>query len=269
MEAIKFYKYTATGNDFIIIDKKEDNRTFDQELIKSLCARKTGIGSDGLILFSNHSKYQYKINYYNSDGKEANFCGNGCRASVHYYSQILNNNNNNIFQFLSKDLLCSGLIEEDLFGVSIDLLNFRKVKNISNAPSTQIVGLYNTGVPHCLIRCNDFKNLKEYAQKIRFHPEFLSEGANVTFFKEKQDNSIECISYERGVEDFTLACGSGAMAVAYHYWEKNKENAVNLNMPGGKLTALKKDSKSFLLGEVDCVYQGSVNKHFFQKVLSK
>jgi len=192
-------KYSASGNDFVIFHtfKKEDR----SNLAKKLCDRQNGVGADGLIVILPHSEYDFEWQFYNSDGSEAEMCGNGSRAAAHYaYS-------NNLAGKKMKFLTLAGVIEaevnEDI--VETQLTPYKLIKDEFQKEGF-IWKIYDTGVPHLVTLAGIDKFDKNLARKMR-----EKYNANVNF-AEVKDNKLYVRTYERGVEDETLACGTGMCA---------------------------------------------------------
>jgi len=192
-------KYSASGNDFVIFHtfKKEDR----SDLAKRLCDRQNGVGADGLIVILPHSIYDFEWQFYNSDGSEAEMCGNGSRAAALYaYSHNLANKK-------MKFLTGAGVIEAEVDGdiVETQLTPYKLLKDEFEEEGFTWK-IYDTGVPH-LVTITDINNFdKNLARKMR-----EKYNANVNF-AEVRDNKLYVRTYERGVEDETLACGTGMCA---------------------------------------------------------
>tara|TARA_Y100000991_G_scaffold135095_1_gene101787 strand:+ start:93 stop:866 length:774 start_codon:yes stop_codon:yes gene_type:complete len=226
----KFFKYQANGNDFIIIDNRLNQ--FDKnntKLIKKLCNRRFGIGADGLILLQSSLKFDFGMIYFNSDGNESSMCGNGGRCIVSFAKRI-------------------GIINETAIFSAIDGAHHAKVKNdwvelrMSNVEAVKINKNYivlNTGSPHYVTLCSDLKkidvNLR--GREIRNSEMFIDEGINVNFVEVVDSNTFSIRTYERGVENETFSCGTGATATAIsmHAIKKTDDLTVNINTNGGKL----------------------------------
>jgi len=192
-------KYSASGNDFVIFHtfKKEDR----SDLAKRLCDRQNGVGADGLIVILPHSKYDFEWQFYNSDGSEASMCGNGSRAAAHY--AYLHNLADKKMKFLTG----AGVIEAevDRSVVETQLTPYKLLKD-EFEENGFVWKIYDTGVPH-LVTITDINNFdKNLARKMR-----EKYNANVNF-AEVKDNKLYVRTYERGVEDETLACGTGMCA---------------------------------------------------------
>lgn len=228
MNTLVFYKYQGTGNDFIMIDNR--NSVFDKNdhaLIGRLCHRKFGIGADGLILIESDAGYDFEMIYFNPDGSKS-FCGNGSRCAVAfaYFLNIIEKK----CHFLAIDGPHTGELLSD-GRVSVSL------KNISEIESDEHHFFINTGSPHYVRYVDrlDHYPVIEEARKIRYNDRFRQEGTNVNFV-EDLNGSIRVRTYERGVEDETLSCGSGVTACALSYaFLKGISKHVRVKTEGGEL----------------------------------
>jgi diaminopimelate epimerase len=203
---INFLKYQGTGNDFIIIDNR-DNR-FDSEnnsLVEKLCHRRFGIGADGLMLLQNVQGYDFEMVYFNSDGKESSMCGNGGRCIVEF-ARGLGLVKDKAF-FLASDGEHEALVKPGFISL--------KMNNVSKVEMGASYAYLNTGSPHYVAFVNDIEhyNVFEKGKEIRYSERFKTEGTNVNFV-EKQYNDLFVRTYERGVEAETFSCGTGVTAAA-------------------------------------------------------
>jgi diaminopimelate epimerase len=229
---------TGAGNDFILIDKKL-NPEFEisTDIIVKICDRHFGIGADGVLLFDDDINSSFKLNYYNSDGSTGNLCGNGARCAVNYaYSKkmfdaerisFLSNN-----KLYSAEMLASNIVKFYLNAPQKVKMNFM-VKAFNQLIKASYV---NTGAPHLVLNCNGilkkpndlnskFDSLAELpvielGKELRYHKDFLPDGVNVNFILIDKD-VIKIRTYERGVENETLACGTGSVASAISVFLNN------------------------------------------------
>lgn len=222
---MRFSKYVGSGNDFILIDNR--NLFFpakDHEYISKLCQRQCGIGADGLILLENSKTADFKMRIFNADGFEAEMCGNGIRCLFKFIQDVGQPTQNLVIETkealiqLSEDPQNPELVKvqmQDPFDIE---WNF----DLHLVSKTFKVHFLNTGVPHAVIFSDEISDgdLKEIAPKIRFHDRFLPKGTNVNFVSVTGKNALTVRTYERGVENETLGCGTGAtasaIAAAYH-----------------------------------------------------
>jgi diaminopimelate epimerase len=213
---LNFYKYQGTGNDFVMID----NRTNffpknDVTMINQLCDRRFGIGGDGLILLENDAETDFRMVYFNSDGNQSSMCGNGGRCLVAFAKQL--NMIQNKATFNAIDGLHYAEINENNI-VSLQMADVKKLKINENFV------FLNTGSPHHieLVENLETYNVKENGAKIRYSNLYGMEGSNVNFVSQIAENEFKIRTYERGVEDETLSCGTGATATAIAMYEIEK-----------------------------------------------
>ncbi len=203
---INFTKYHGAGNDFILVDNRNKVFHIDYKHIEQLCNRRFGIGADGLILLENEDGYDFRMRYFNSDGKESSMCGNGGRCIVAFAHQIGVIENNT--KFIAAD--------GEHFATIISGIVKLKMMNISNIEKGNDFFYMNTGSPHYVRFIKTHKDFDTYKEghTIRFSERFKKDGTNVNFVSDISENTINVSTYERGVEDETFACGTGCVASA-------------------------------------------------------
>ncbi|MDX5478892.1 MAG: diaminopimelate epimerase, partial [Cyclobacteriaceae bacterium] len=224
---ISFYKYQGTGNDFVMIDDRSES--FPEKnltLVQKLCDRKFGIGADGLILIRNKDGYDFEMIYFNADGSQS-MCGNGARCAV-AFSRFLG-----IIDNETKFLAIDGPHEAKVVDDWVEL-GMSPVSSLANAGQDFFV---NTGSPH---HVRFVENVNEYpvvqtGSEIRYAAQYAPKGTNVNFVTPISQNEIQVRTYERGVENETLSCGTGVTACALVYGYQNQLHEVNISTPGGKL----------------------------------
>lgn len=248
-----FFKYQGAGNDFIFIDNRENiwKKLSLEYSVSRLCDRRYGIGADGVILIQNHHDFDFQMVYFNSDGSEAEMCGNGARCAVAIAKQLGIIKNKAVF--LAKDGTHEGLIDPDNNLVEIKMVDVVEKIEVEADGSCVL----NTGVPHYVRFVCDLSkiNIVSEARKIRFSEKFKDKGINVNFVSSEnlveqqtpltQDNvtrnnvtqndrHIKVFTYERGVEDETFACGTGATAsaLAVFFCKKKKEHTLSVDEIG-------------------------------------
>ncbi|MFA6141741.1 MAG: diaminopimelate epimerase [Candidatus Omnitrophota bacterium] len=213
---IKFTKAVATGNDFVIVDNRQGNIGTKLSVVaKILCERKRGIGADGLLVVEPSKKCDFRMRIFNSDGSEAEMCGNGSRCIALYASRGKIAANKMTIETIA------GILSASVTGdvVKVKLTDPKEIKwnlclMINKCPYK--VDFANTGVPHVIHFVDDLEKIdvKNLGSHIRHHDEFSPEGTNADFVKLIDKYNIKIRTYERGVEDETLACGTGAVASA-------------------------------------------------------
>jgi len=226
----EFYKYQGTGNDFVMIDNRQ--QTFnkkDTKHIAFLCDRRFGIGADGLILLENHDTLDFKMVYYNADGNESTMCGNGGRCLVAFAKHLGVIDKKAVFEAID------GLHHAEIndYIVKLQMLDVDIVEKYENHV------FLNTGSPHHVQFENDIDNfdIKTKGSIIRYGSPYNEEGTNVNFVKKVSESEFRVRTYERGVENETLSCGTGvtAVAIAMHNIKETHENIITLHVEGGEL----------------------------------
>jgi diaminopimelate epimerase len=227
----EFFKYQGTGNDFVIIDNRNGHDlqlTFEQ--VKKLCDRRFGIGADGLMLLNEKPGYDFEMIYYNSDGKEGSMCGNGGRCLIKFAESI------GIQKELYKFAATDGEHEARIDGDGIVYLKMNDVDIILTHHSDFMV---DTGSPHYVKLVPQLASLDvvKKGREIRYSREFEKEGINVNFVEQLDEpDKIFVRTYERGVENETLSCGTGVTAAALVcYHNENGFNEVEVKTLGGRL----------------------------------
>ena len=256
---IEFYKYQGTGNDFVMIDNRSNFFPKDNiQLIARLCDRRFGIGGDGLILLENDIETDFKMVYYNSDGNQSSMCGNGGRCLVAFAKKL--NVIQNSTTFTATDGVHHASIA-DSGNVSLQMID---VVDIKITPDYVFM---NTGSPHHIELVDDLEhyNVKESGARIRYGELYGKQGSNINFVKKIDETTFSLRTYERGVEDETLACGTGAtaVAIAMNVLGETKANSIDLNVEGGKLVVSfdeieGKFTNVFLKGPAEFVFKGTI-----------
>ncbi|KQC28855.1 diaminopimelate epimerase [Flagellimonas eckloniae] len=253
---LQFFKYQGTGNDFVFIDNRQQTFPKDNtELITKLCDRRFGIGGDGLILLENDSASDFNMDYYNADASQS-MCGNGGRCAVAFakYLGIIENETT----FNAIDGLHFATIEGDIVNL--------KMNDVDEIREKPLYSFLDTGSPHHvqLVEHLEKFNVQKEGAKLRYGL-YGESGSNINFVEQSGNGAFNVRTYERGVEDETLSCGTGvtAVALAMHKLGKTTSNSVRINTPGGNLTIsfkLKGDTYTniFLKGPAKQVYKGEV-----------
>lgn len=254
---LHFYKYQGTGNDFILLNNLNNTISLTTSQIKFLCDRRFGIGADGLMLIQQKQAYDFEMKYYNSDGRESSMCGNGGRCIVKFADFIGIKKRN--YTFCAID----GKHEAKLFEngrVELKMKEINSIKKVLN-------GFFlDTGSPHFIIQKNDILNIDVVSngRSIRNSPEFIKEGVNVNFV-EFEKGHLFVRTYERGVEDETLSCGTGVTASAIVF-SKNEPGPqeIKIKALGGELMVKfnRKSEQHFtdiwLCGPAEFVFEGKI-----------
>lgn len=254
---IPFFKYQGTGNDFILIDNRQSLfYKNNAKMVASLCDRRFGIGGDGLILLENDDLSDFKMIYYNADGNEGSMCGNGARCTVAFgkYLGILTDK----ATFTAVD----GLHDATIDGIRVSL-QMQEVSEIRAKPNYLFL---DTGSPHHVQLVKDLKNFEVFKEgkKLRYGL-YGKSGSNINFVEQLDDTVFSVRTYERGVEDETLSCGTGvtAVALAMHNSGKTKANAVTVKTQGGELKVkFEQDGGNYkniyLIGPAEQVFKGEI-----------
>ena len=256
---ITFYKYQGTGNDFVMIDNRLGVFPKDNiKLIAHLCDRRFGIGGDGLILLENDPETDFKMVYFNSDGNQSTMCGNGGRCLVAFAKKLQVIQNETTFNAV--DGLHHASVDQDEI-VSLQMIDVNSINTTAN------YSFLNTGSPHHVQIVEDLENynVKDNGAAIRYGNLYGKEGSNINFVKKINDTTFSLRTYERGVEDETLACGTGATAaaIAMNATGETDATSINLNVEGGKLIVSfdKEDNiytNVFLKGPAEFVFEGTI-----------
>ena len=221
---MKFFKYQGAGNDFVLIDNRDQHFDADDTaLVARLCDRRFGIGADGLMLLQEKEGYDFEMLYYNADGNLGSMCGNGGRCIVSFAKHLGIINNKTIF--LAVDGEHEATISDAADWVSLKMID---VKNVEKIDEHYVL---NTGSPHYVQLVDQLKELDVFqvGRAIRYNDTYRQEGINVNFV-EPQNEGYAVRTYERGVEDETLACGTGVTAVALAM-ALNHNQVGNINTP--------------------------------------
>lgn len=204
---IQFFKYQGTGNDFIILDNRNGlYNGITNDLVQQLCHRHFGIGADGLMMMNNAEGFDFEMIYYNSDGNPGTMCGNGGRCMIRFASDM------GIGQFTYHFKASDGNHEAELDGRNIRL----KMKDVKISELHKTYMILDTGSPHFVQFVEDVEEVDvvETGREIRNGKKFMPDGINVNFVESRSDDSIYVRTYERGVEDETMSCGTGVTAAA-------------------------------------------------------
>lgn len=254
-----FYKYQGTGNDFVMVDNRDNAfPKNDTKLIGFLCDRRFGIGADGLILLENAKDADFRMVYYNSDGNESTMCGNGGRCIVAFAKQL-------------------GIIDDEADFIAVDGPHHATIaddgtvslhmKDVNTVTVYENYVFLDTGSPHHveIVEGLDTFDVKAIGSQIRYSGLYGDKGSNVNFVSQLDTDKFSVRTYERGVEDETLSCGTGvtAVAIAMKVLKKTNADAVALKTPGGELKVTftqtgKQFTDIYLTGPAQFVFKGEL-----------
>lgn len=254
---LSFFKYQGTGNDFVILDNRSQQITLTSEEIAFLCHRRMGIGADGLMLLQEKEGYDFEMVYYNADGKPSSMCGNGARCMVAFAASL-------------------GMIESKTHFWAVDgpheaiIPSFQyvslKMQDVNDIIRNGQHCVLNTGSPHYIQfeKEIDQMDVVREGKKIRYSDAYTAEGINVNFVVKGQDH-LQVRTYERGVEDETLSCGTGVTAAALASADADGSYDIPVETPGGSLrvrfekTAKDQFRNIWLSGPATFVFKGTIN----------
>jgi diaminopimelate epimerase len=220
MKQCTFYKMQASGNDFILIDalKKKPITCSYKEFARKYCCRKTAVGADGILVIEPSKKALFKMRIINADGSEAEMCGNGARCAALWAMKIAKITPDNSIKFET----IAGVLEAEMEKSDTVKIRVPDPFDLKISVAAEVLGrkmhvnYINTGVPHVVVFVQGIEaiHVNEIGRAIRFHKKFAPKGANVNFVEVLGKDSIKIRTYERGVEEETLSCGTGSIASA-------------------------------------------------------
>jgi len=268
MKRIPFLKMSGSGNDFIIIDNREESLSECNinDVVRSVCRRRFSIGADGLILIEHSKKAHFKWHFYNADGSEVGMCGNGARCAARF--AYLKGIASNAMTIETK----VGIIKAQVDGaqVKIEMCTPEGILLDYNLPvggKKYLVSHINTGVPHVVMFVENVEDLDVVGlgRAIRFHERYKPHGCNANFVKTLGNQELAIRTYERGVEDETLSCGTGAVAAALiSYLKVLVQSPVEVHSKGGEALMVHFRDKGsrftdvFLEGRARVIYDGEL-----------
>jgi diaminopimelate epimerase len=264
---LRFTKMNGSGNDFVLLDNRAGDIRLGAEQVARICDRHRGVGADGILVLENAlNGADFRMRYYNRDGGEAEMCGNGARCFARFVSRVAGAKGKIWFE------TPAGIIGAELHGDLITLemtepSDLRRNLVLSAGPNTRTLQFINTGVPHVVVavaRVDDV-DVRSEGAAIRQHETFAPAGANVNFVEKRGLKQIAIRTYERGVEDETLACGTGVVASALVFAATEKTNGPIevIVRSGDELNVdFKRDGETFravtLTGPADFVFEGTI-----------
>jgi diaminopimelate epimerase len=249
MELLQFYKMSASGNDFIMIDNREKtvDRLFPdvREFVAKACRRRLSVGADGLILIEKSATVDFSWRFFNADGSEADMCGNGGRCAA-----------------------LAGVMKAEVSDSQVKLqlttpADLKLDYAVALENKELFVSSVNTGVPHVILLTDDIDHapVEELGRVLRYHKAFSPQGTNVDFVKVIDRETVQLRTYERGVEGETLACGTGAVATAVILRQKGLTgDTVKLWTRGGEALRVTVGKEVYLEGDARIVYLGRLWK---------
>lgn len=255
---IRFFKYQGAGNDFVMLDDRNIRYDLDQAQIAKICNRHFGVGADGLILLRQDEQADFRMVYYNADGRESTMCGNGgrCIAQFAYDLQVVKSSDMTFFAI-------DGLHHAKILDHAV-ALQMVDVGEVQKYPTHYFL---NTGSPHhvAFVEALDELDVKTKGKQIRYGAPYFENGSNVNFV-EIQDNILVIRTYERGVEDETLACGTGVTAAAIVAYEQQliTDLPIKVKALGGNLEVnFEKVNQTYrkvwLTGPAKFVFEGIID----------
>ena len=286
---LKFTKMNGAGNDFVMLDNRDNSLALKKECIAKICDRHRGVGADGLLVVEPaQDGADFRMRYYNSDGGEAEMCGNGARCFARFAQRIAGKSGELSFETMA------GVIRAKMFGENVRVQmsephSLALNQSLSAGTAKIVVHSLNTGVPHAVVFVGesakpsehrsafthpllhslredlDAVDVRSLGNALRFHPHFAPKGTNVNFVAQTGPDSIAIRTYERGVEDETLACGTGMVACALIFGElAGVGSPVKVTVRGGDTleVAWEKDDASWknvtLTGPADFTFDGEI-----------
>lgn len=264
-DRLSFTKLSATGNDFVLFDNRSALLTGSETaFLAAICARRTGVGADGVLLIENSDSAHFKMRYFNADGRESEMCGNGARAAAFFAFH------RGLAPIHCRFEIWGEMYEAVVEGKTVSLLMHPPVElNLEpRAPQHQGVeewGRARVGVPHYVLRAEDLASVpvEQIGKFYCEHPFFQPEGTNVNFVMRNVIGELEVRTYERGVNAETLSCGTGAVASAYVAHQRlDMAFPITIRTAGGTLTVNldKRTGRPTLYGEVRMPFTGEVGK---------
>jgi diaminopimelate epimerase len=278
--AIDFYKMSGSGNDFILVDNRANliEAALAPELARNLCRRKISVGADGLILIENDDEADFSWSFFNADGSKAEMCGNGGRCVARLAKMLGICGSSLSFRTLA------GIIRAEVSGRRVKL-QMTEPRDLRLDQELELNGqrfnthFVNTGVPHTVFILDGPEILAQQevvgqGRKVRYHSQFAPAGTNVNFVAVLGEQALAIRTYERGVEDETLACGTGATAVALVGAAKGiVRPPVDVQTKSGETLTIYFDPKKglpqevYLEGETKVIYQGRLSEEAVQIAL--
>ena len=265
---LSFHKMNGAGNDFVVIDNRALDTHLTRDQIALLCNRQRGIGADGLLAVEPAEKgADFKFRYYNADGGEAEMCGNGARCFGKYTATLLPKGTSRVTFETIAGTLSADIIGENVRIAMSDPFDLELNTGIHIDGLNTPIHSINTGVPHVVVFVNDLKNIDviKLGSELRHHAHFSPNGTNVNFAEIINNQHIAIRTYERGVENETLACGTGMVACALiHHLLEGTPSPIQVDVQGGETLEIgfnpqgETFSNVTLTGPADFTFQGEI-----------
>ncbi len=256
---LRFSKFEGTGNDFVMIDNRSGIFSADRRTVAFLCKRRKGVGADGLILIEEREGYDFAMRYFNADGGESTMCGNGGRCAIAFARSL------GLFGVRTRFLAVDGEHEGSLTerGVRLKMNPVKEIRRIGEGY------FLDTGSPHYVLFRDDLEqtDVVKEGRELRYGELFRPAGANINFVRVEGPSRIFNRTYERGVEDETLSCGTGSIAAALvtAHTRQNVSSPVTVETRGGILLVHYRQGKEnlyediWLEGPAEHVFDGTIN----------
>jgi diaminopimelate epimerase len=264
---LRFVKMNGAGNDFVMLDNRAGDIHLDSTQISRICDRHRGVGADGILLLEKAANgADFRMRYYNRDGGEAEMCGNGARCFARFANQVAGTKGKISFE------TPAGVIGAELHGELVrlemsDPKDLRLNVGLVVGSNTKTIHFINTGVPHVIVPVLELEDVDVRGEgaAIRRHERFAPAGANVNFVEKRNRTQIAIRTYERGVEDETLACGTGVVASALIFARTHEvDGPIDVAVRGGSELRVdfKRDGERFrdvtLTGPAEFVFEGTI-----------
>ncbi len=266
MTELDFYKMSASGNDFIVVDNR-DGRVSGEfpdmaEFARKVCRVHHSVGADGVILIENSKEHDFRWRFFNADGSEAEMCGNGGRCAARFAYTTGITKESMAFETIA------GVIKAEISGTRVKLqlttpFDLKLDYPVGLEDKEIFLSSVNTGVPHAVLLVDDvdYMPVEELGRLVRHHKAFGEKGTNVDFVEIVDRENLTLRTYERGVEGETYACGTGAVAVAVILRHKALvETPVNIVTKGGEALKVHINEEVYLEGDTRIIYEGRLNR---------
>ena len=267
---IRFTKMNGAGNDFVVLDNRKNSLSLEGRDIARLCDRHRGVGADGLLAVEPaEGSADFRMRYYNSDGGEAEMCGNGARCFARFAARLMGSHPDTI-SFETQAGLITAVLEGELVTLEMGRpQDHRDPQSLTLGDSSHQVHFINTGVPHAVVFVSEVEKIdvQILGSALRWHTAFSPKGTNANFAQVIAPDTLLLRTYERGVEGETLACGTGVCATALlHAVETGAESPIHVKVRGGdtlRVDFQKNPDGSFaaakLTGPADFVFEGTIS----------